>query len=425
VWLLPLLFAQAVLSGCARNMMATPLIYRDADVRMFEELAPELQGNRIPVLYVTDRKPETDDTDGGRFYGSERSASTAFGIAHVKVGRGAGSWEAMATQRGKTGELAQATSRSPIELVSAKELVRFPATPYSFQIGERGAIRPDDEVLAELERATATARREIRRRLALTPKKEVIVLVHGVANRFDDAIISAAEFWNVLGREGVPIAYTWPAGAKGLVFYNVDRESGEFTVLHLKQFLRALAAIPEIEKIHIAAHSRGTDVAASALRELIIESRAAGEDPRDRYKIENLVMIAADLDVEVAMQRLVGEAIGPAVGRITLYTNAKDSALAAAKRLFSSYLRVGAIEPTTLTARKRTILERVANLDVIVYEGPGGGIFRHGYFRDPVASSDIVLLLRYGFGPGEGGRRGLEQLSPNIWRIADPAPAPR
>ena len=64
-------------------------------------------------------------------------------------------------------------------------------------------------------------------------------------------------------------------------------------------------------------------------------------------------------------------------------------------------------------------MKRVANLDVIVYEGGGGGIFRHSYFRDPVASSDMLLLLRYGWGPGEGQRQGLERISPKIWRITD------
>jgi hypothetical protein len=31
-------------------------------------------------------------------------------------------------------------------------------------------------------------------------------------------------------------------------------------------------------------------------------------------------------------------------------------------------------------------MNRIANLDIIVYEGGGGGIFRQGYFRDPVAA---------------------------------------
>jgi hypothetical protein len=236
----------------------------------------------------------------------------------------------------------------------------------------RGRVAHDPEVAAELEQATVAARRAVVRRLALTPKKEVFVDIHGVGNQFDDAIVSAAEFWHFLGREGVPIAYTRPAGAKGLFFYTVDRESGEFTILHLKQFLRILSDIPEVEKIHIAAHSRGADVATTALRELVIESRAAGEDPRERYKIENVVLIAADLDLEVAMQRLIGEALGPAVGRTTIYTNAKDSALATAKSLFHSRQRVDAMTPTALTPRQREVMQLVANLDVIVYEGSGG-----------------------------------------------------
>ena len=34
------------------------------------------------------------------------------------------------------------------------------------------------------------------------------------------------------------------------------------------------------------------------------------------------------------MQRVAGEAMGPAFGRVTIYTNAEDKALAAAKGLF-------------------------------------------------------------------------------------------
>jgi hypothetical protein len=398
-------------------MMATPLLYRDSPTPTFGELAPELRGDRLRIFFATDRTPGSSDTEGNRFYGSGRSPSGALGIAEVQVGNGAGSWRASASQRAPGDRPAGRLPRSSIEVISANELVRFPATPYLYQVDNRGRITPDPEVAAALKTATAAARRQIIRHLALTPKKEVFVFVHGVGNQFDDAILAAAEYWHFLGREGVPIAYTWPAGAKGLVFYTVDRESGEFTVLHLKQFLRILADIPEIEKIHIAAHSRGTDVATTALRELVIESRAAGEDPRKRYRVENLVLVAADLDLEVSMQRLIGEAIAPAIGLVTVYANASDSALATAKALFNSRQRVGALTPTALTARQREIMNRIANLDIIVYVGGGGGIFRHGYFRDPVASSDMIMLLRYGLRPGEGQRLGLERISPKIWRL--------
>ena len=103
-----------------------------------------------------------------------------------------------------------------------------------------------------------------------------------------------AQLWHFMGRVGVPVVYTWPAGHPGLLRgYQYDRESGEFTVFHLRQALELLADCPDVEKIHIIAHSRGTDIAMSALRELHIGARAAGLDTRERYKLGTVVLAAA------------------------------------------------------------------------------------------------------------------------------------
>ena len=42
-----------------------------------------------------------------------------------------------------------------------------------------------------------------------------------------------------------------------------------------------------------------------------------------------------------------------------------------------------------------------------------------GRLEDPVAGSDMLMLLRYGSKPGEGRRQELERISPRIWRIKD------
>ena len=397
-----------LLSGCSttRTMIPIPSLYTQTEIALFDDLAPELEGNRLSILYATDRLPEQQESEKPMRYGSQRSPSGALGVAEVRIGNG-------------DAQSQQDTRPPALEIESVEELVRFPATPYLYRVGDRGRITIEPGVAAELEQTKAQAREEILKRLALTPRKEVFLDVHGVGVGFDNAVLSLAEFWHFMGREGVPIAYTWPAGSKGLFFYTVDRESGEFTVLHLKQFLRFLAGMPEIERIHISAHSRGTDVAVTALRELIIEARAKGLDPRKVLKVENLILAAADMDAEVEMQRVVGEAMGPAFGRVTIYSNAEDRALAAARSLFSSRHRLGTLTPSELTERQREFVRRSANLDVIVYEGSGGGFFRHGYFTDPVVSSDMLMLLRYGWRPGEGERRGLERLDENIWRIDD------
>jgi esterase/lipase superfamily enzyme len=155
----------------------------------------------------------------------------------------------------------------------------------------------------------------------------VLIFVHGVNTSFDEAVLTQAELWHILGRQGVPIVYSWPADNGGLFGYFVDRESAEFTIFHFKQFVKMLASFPEVEGINIIAHSRGAAVTTTALRELVIETRAAGKRPRDHLRIDNLVLASADLNFDIVRQRLMAEKFGPAIGQITSYVTRSDKAL--------------------------------------------------------------------------------------------------
>ena len=77
------------------------------------------------------------------------------------------------------------------------------------------------------------------------------------------------------------------------------------------------------------------------------------------------------------------------------------------------------LKPEKLTVRERETIERADNFDIIVYEGGGGGTYRHSYYRHAAISSDILMLLRYGWMPGEEGRQALEPIGPNLWGIDD------
>ncbi len=195
------LFVLLLLSGCARIMIETPVVSEHTALPLFQDLAPELAGDRLPVLYATDRLPLRDEAGTVIGYTSQRSPSTVLGAAEVRIepDDDAGSGP---------------SSRAGLELAAVEELVRFPATPYLYRVEDGGRISIDAEIAAEIEQADRQARREIVERLALTPKKEVFVDIHGVATEFDQAVLSLADFWHFLGREGVPIAYTWPAAAK-------------------------------------------------------------------------------------------------------------------------------------------------------------------------------------------------------------------
>ena len=104
---------------------------------------------------------------------------------------------------------------------------------------------------------------------------------------------------------------------------------------------------------------------------------------------------------------------------MTIYANIKDSAISASKNLFSSRLRLGALDPKELTELQKSAIERSNNLDIVMYEGNGGGIYRHSYYRNPAVSSDILMLLRYGWLPGEEGRQNLKPVGTNIWKISE------
>ena len=57
-----LLAVTAVLAGCAaRPLMPAPNVYTSGERAAFDNVPPELRGDMLEVLYVTDRAPATDE----------------------------------------------------------------------------------------------------------------------------------------------------------------------------------------------------------------------------------------------------------------------------------------------------------------------------------------------------------------------------
>jgi esterase/lipase superfamily enzyme len=307
---------------------------------------------------------------------------------------------------------------------AVKEIVRSPNLPIPYKYVE-GTIVERADLVARLEAARNVFRRALVKQLELTPRKEVFIYVHGYDNSFDDAAFAMAELWHFLGRIGVPVIYTWPAGYPGLFGYTYDRESSEFTVYHLREVLEFISSFPEVEKIHLIAHSRGTDVAVAALRELTIGARAAGIDPREKFKIDNLVLAAPDLDVQVATQRIMGDKLELSVNRLTVYASPADEAIGIATVLFSSPRgRIGTLGIETLGPTLRAGMEfTLENVAIINFSGTPdasedhGDSYGHSYFRNaPTVSSDLVLMLRDDLDPGTPGRP-LKSLGLHFWGI--------
>jgi esterase/lipase superfamily enzyme len=377
------LFVVVALAGCkSRELMPTPNLYVGSDRDPLADVVPVYRTSSVELLYVTDRQPE-EARDGSLEYGYGRSASGAFGTCVVEIGKDV-PWDTLV----ENSRVKKRTVKLPLEIVSISELGRMPGTPLPLEeIG--GKLVDDPAALAQTREVAGRLRGELKRRLDLTPRKEAFIFIHGYHNTFEDAAFTLAEMWHFLGREGVPILYTWPAGHSGLVRgYNYDRESGQFTIYHLKQVLRFLAATPELEAIHLIAH-----------------------------------LAAPDLDFEVSLQRFAAERFFKAADHITIYVSEGDKAIGISGWLFGSIRRMGQLRYEDLPADERELLRETGRLDFIDARVKGGG-WGHDYFHsNPAVSSDVILLLRYGRGPGaDNGRPLLKPEGGGFWTITKDYP---
>ncbi len=417
-----LLVAVLLIVGCSsqRTLMPTPDIYARGIMQPFAETLPaELKSVDVNIMYATDRV-QTPREDGRLDYGMGRDHNLAFGEAVVNIG-GETSWEELAADA-HTGVRSNTLG---LGIESVTEVTRGPRDSL-INYGADGKLVMTTEVTEQFEAMISSLEAMIRERLAIAPRNEILIFVHGVANSFDDALYTTAELWHYLGREFVPIAYSWPAGRGGLLRgYTYDRESSEFTVFHFKRFVEWLATIPEVEGIHVIAHSRGTDVALTAIRELAIEARARGESPLDRYKLRNVVIAAPDINLEVTLQRTEREGTRWAAERWTTYSSPGDKSIGLSEWLFSG-TRFGKLvyddmdDTDKVWAENFSRIDSTGNDSVIQYAGETGRSRSHNYFRTiPVVASDLVLAVRYGRSPGAENGRPLEHIGGLFWRIDD------
>ncbi len=433
---LPVVAAVAILAGCASTfpLMPTPVMYRGEQANpLFTEVPADRQKPSIDLLYVTDRAPATKPCEPLP-YSAKRSRSMAFGSVTVEFGEGV-AWDTLVKQSTVTERWV------PIDLTlgPTKELGRFPSIVYGVTVTPAGITRAPAVIDAH-ERAAAGLQGEIARRLADSPRKEVVLYVHGYHNTFREAAFTMAELCHFLGREFVCAIFTWPAGGTRGVFFGYleDRESGEFAVEDLKKTIRMIADTPGVERVHLLAHSRGTDVLATAMSEIAIEAYTTQTTLDRRFKVRNIVLMAPDMDFDVAVSKIFkvisdpdlpyGNAPNPRGTfpppglHLTFYVSHDDKALSVSQFLFGSLARLGRVDESMFSEEQIERGRRAGIFDIIQVSGTTD-LFGHSYFTsNPAVSSDLIALLRYGLKPGEPGRPLVEIARP-FWQVPTAMPS--
>ena len=403
--------------GCGEKLMPTPNILVATGETPWRETPAEFKTHTADVYYATDRLPE-NGADQPPEYGGRRFDRLAYGVCTVDLG--GGDWKGLVRESTRR----RRSRAMPVRVTRVREVGRFPATPWPFEV-INGQVARSPKARQDHDAAEQAFRSWVAARLEQTGKKEVYVYIHGVSNAFDESAADIAQFWHFMGRQGVPMVYSWPTGSSVAIRdYNRDRESGDFTVYHLKQFLLALAGTPNLRKVHLLAHSRGTEVLSDALRELNIQCLAANPDgnPAADLRIGNLVLVAADIDIEVARQRLAAEGIGRICERLTVYSSPDDLALKISRWLVRGTVRLGTLGLVKMQSRDRRALATLQGVDFIDARVRGDFIGHSYFYSNPAVSSDLILLLRDDRPPGAAHGRPLERKSDVFWELRDGYP---
>jgi esterase/lipase superfamily enzyme len=422
-------FVALILGGCATTshpMMPTPVLYAGPEARtLFTDSPVADRKPPLDLLFITDRRrAKTPDEDSP--YTAERSRSIAFGSTTIEFGKDL-SWDLLVKK-------SLAAERIDLSLGPTTELGRFPPIPYEIAAVPDGMSRLPTIVEAH-EKAKQGLQDEIARRLAIVPRKEFVLFVHGYNYSFEDAALTMGELCHFLGRDFVCSIFTWPAGGKrGQLFgYDFDTESSEYAVEDLVKTIRVIAGTPGVERIHLLAHSRGTDTLATALSELSAEAYMLRNSLGRQFKIGNVVLLAPDIDGDVAVSKIFkvfsdpdlpfGAMADPSAAleptpefKLTLYVSPDDKALATSGWLMGSIARLGRINSEMFTPHQMNEMSTWGEVDVIQVQGTTD-FFGHSYFEsNPLVSADIIAMLRYGLKPNEAGRP-LEQITGPFWRI--------
>jgi len=410
--ILPLL-----LTGCGSvtPFMSAPNICIAEGIAAFDRVPEPLRSSDATVFFATDRFPEQESANARVHFGWSRSGHLYFGKVRATIGSGL-TWTDVL-------ELSTTSQLAPTAFTVQEPdiMLRYPGTFWRAARIEDPSRDWDHFQQRRLE-ARAEMHRILRHYLAINPKPEAFVFIHGFNNSFENGVEAMANLWHFMGRQGIPIAYSWPAGSGGLLGYATDWEAGDFTIFHLKMFLEDLAALPELKKIHILAHSRGTDVAMTAVRELVIEARGSGKELKESLKIGNIVLASPDIDVEVAGQRLSSERMPNACDRITIYLSPGDVALSLSTWLHRSVARLGFTDIGTYTKEQIEVLAAFPNLDMIDTRVSTDWMGHSFFHASTSASSDLILLLRDNRPPGKENGRPLEPIAKNLWRLNEGYP---
>lgn len=197
-------------------------------------------------------------------------------------------------------------------------------------------MRADSHTYYRFQAHTALPPDQVKATILDRKPESLLLFTHGFNVKFEEAVMRTAQIAYDLKYQGLPIIFTWPAGAEdGLVassFINKTYEKNYQSALASQSdavaFLRWLATLKI--PIYMGMHSMGHQVMIPALEKLSNEFK----EPF----IEELVLNAPDLSVD-DFQR-IAPSLRKVAKRTTLYCSFNDNAISVSET-FNNNRRLG------------------------------------------------------------------------------------
>ncbi len=216
-----------------------------------------------------------------------------------------------------------------------------------------------------------------------TPKKEILVFVHGYRVGFKDAVVRAAQMAYDLHFEGLAALYSWPSEGS-VPRYTVDEANVSWSRPRFAKFIAMLRERVGADTVHVVAHSMGN--------RLVVETLAAmSQGAATGIAGLNQVVFAAP-DVDAGTFKDLAEGFRPKANRFTSYASSEDLALKASKAIHK-YPRAGE------SGLDLVVTESVDTVDVTAVDT---SLLGHSYYAENRSVlSDLFYVIRNGTPPDE------------------------
>ena len=401
-----------LLPACQRPAMVVPGMFSSGKVDPLADVPKEQQTNTVSIFYATDRVYDESARNWDQF---TRFRGSGLDLGTIDIAFGpTDAWPKIvaATQGDRDGK-----TYSPriCKINRLGALARtYIAQPNAKPIPNAGpAAKSPDAFIQQLNAAVLQS-----------AGKDITIYIHGFKVGFEYAALSTAEYDLYTGGLGPFILYSWPS-YNSLFEYSHDRDSVRYTTAHARQFIEYLAnqinaGKLSAEKIHVVAHSSGAEVIGSVLRELALMSRdLTPEQRREKWHIGSVLLVAPDISVDVARERVLKEDLRGMVEQIVVYSSIHDRALEWAASILYRTPRLGSAREHDFTEQDRYWLSQATDVALVDSDSaPYGGFINHSHHRfSPAVASDIILCLRSSLTPQERGL--IREPDRVMWRFAD------